>query len=271
MYEAFFEMKQTPFMNNISSESLYMSPMLEETLSRLAYAAEKQLFAVVTSDVGCGKSTSIRRFTADLPKEHFEILYVSDSKLTPRWFYKGLLDQLGIESKFYRGDARRQLHQQLAVIQGVYKKNVVTIVDEAHLLAKETLEEIRFLLNTKMDSHQPMSLILVGQSELWDKLKLKHYAAIKQRIDIKCDISQFDRSQTEAYIQAHLEFAKGHKEIFTEKAIDEIYRFSVGSARSINKLCTHALLYAYQRAKKLVDDHMIRTVIQAELPGGGAL
>lgn len=266
MYETFFEMKNTPFINSIETDALYISPMLDEALSRLNFAAKRQLFTVVTSDVGCGKSTAIRKFTADLPKDEFEILYISDSKLTPRWFYRGLLDQLGIESKFYRGDARRQLHQQLAIIQGVHKKHVITIVDEAHLLAKETLEEIRFLLNTKMDSHQPMSLILVGQNELWDKLKLQRYAAIRQRIDIKCEIPQFDRSQTESYIESHLKYADGEANIFTDKAIEEIYRYSAGSARAINKLCTHALLFASLRAKRLIDDHMIRTVIAGELP-----
>lgn len=266
MFEDFFEMEHTPFRNDIHVENLYLSASLDETLSRLKYAATNQLFAIVTSDVGCGKSTAIRKFTGMLRSDEYEILYLSDSKLTPRWFYKGLLDQLGIESKFYRGDARRQLHQQLEIIRGVYHKRVVTIVDEAHLLAKETLEEIRFLLNTKMDSHQPMSLILVGQNELWDKLKLQTYAAIRQRIDLKCELIQYDRSQTEEYMNAQLSYAKGATEIFTDKAIDEIYRYSAGSARAVNKLCTHALIYSAQRAKKLIDDHMIRAVIAGELP-----
>lgn len=266
MYETFFDMSRTPFVSSIPTDSLYMSSMLDETLSRLEFAASRQLFAIVTADVGCGKSTAIRRLTNDLPKDDYEILYLSDSKLTPRWFYKGLLEQLGLESKFYRGDARRQLHQQLEVIRGVYKKNVVTIVDEAHLLAKEALEEIRFLLNYKMDSFQPMALILVGQNELWDKLKLQRYAAIRQRIDIKCEIPQMDLSQTSEYIAAHLEYADGSRDIFTEKAIDEIYRYSAGSARAINKVCTHSLMYASQRAKKLIDDHMVKTVINGELP-----
>ena len=61
-------------------------------------------------------------------------------------------------------------------------------------------------------------------------------------------------------------YAEGVGDIFTDKAIDEIYRYSAGSARSINKLCTHALMFAAQRAKRLVDDHMIRTVIAGELP-----
>jgi len=266
MFETFFEMKKTPFVNDLPPDKLYESDQMVETLSRLAYACKRQLFAVVTADVGCGKSTTIRKLTEELDKSDYELLYISDSKLTPRWFYKGLLDQLGVDAKFYRGDARNQLHKQLEIIRGIHKKHVVTIVDEAHLLAKETLEEIRFLLNYKMDSKQPMSLILVGQNELWDKLKLQNYAAVRQRIDIKCAIPQFDRSQTESYITSHLDYAGGNTDIFTDKAYDEIYRYSAGSARAINKACTHLLMYASQRAKKLVDDHMVKTVIARELP-----
>lgn len=266
MYEAFFEMKHTPFINNIPPESLYQSSMLDEALGRLAFVAEKRLFAIVTADVGCGKTTAIRKFTSGLDADQYTVLYLSDSNLTPRWFYKGLLDQLGIESKFYRGDAKRQLHQQLEVIRGVHQKTVITIVDEAHLLAKETLEEIRFLLNYRMDSMNPMALILVGQNELWNKLRLQRYAAIRQRIDIKCEIPQYDRAQTEEYMQSHLQYAHGVQEIYTEKAIDEIFKYSAGSARAINKVCTHSLMNASQRAKKLIDDHIIKAVITGELP-----
>lgn len=131
MHEAFFEMKQTPFINSISVDGLYLSPMLDEALSRLEFATAKCLFAMVTADVGCGKSTAIRKFASMLPGDKYQVLYLSDSILTSRWFYKGLL---GIEAKFYRGDSKRQLHQQLEVIRGVQGETVVTIVDEAHLL-----------------------------------------------------------------------------------------------------------------------------------------
>jgi type II secretory pathway predicted ATPase ExeA len=121
-------------------------------------------------------------------------------------------------------------------------------------------------LNYRMDSMNPMALILVGQNELWDKLKMQSYTAIRQRIDIKCELPQYDRSQADEYIQSHLVYAKGSLDIFTDKAIDEIYRYSAGSARAINKVCTHSLMFASQRAKKLVDDHMMKTVIAGELP-----
>lgn len=145
------------------------------------------MFAVVTADPGCGKSTLIRRFYSELPKEDYSVLYLSDSKLTPRWFYKGLLDQLGLESRFYRGDSKRQLQQEIEIIRGVQHKKVVCILDEAHLIEKETLEEFRFLLNYRFDSMSPMAVVLVGQTELWEnKLKLQRYAAICQCIDMYC-------------------------------------------------------------------------------------
>ena len=109
MYEEFYEMKRTPFVRNIPSEELYESPAMAEAFARLNYAADRQLFAVLTSDAGCGKSTLIRRFNDNLPKDRYILLYVSDSKLTPKWLYKSLLDQLGLEAGFYRGDAKRSV------------------------------------------------------------------------------------------------------------------------------------------------------------------
>lgn len=138
MYEAFFCMEHTPFVRDVPPEKLYESSAFRETLGRLSYVADRQMFAVVTADSGCGKSTLIRRFYSELPKEDYIVLYLSDSKLTPRWFYKGLLDQLGLESRFYRGDSKRQLQQEIEIIRGVQHKKVVCILDEAHLLEKET-------------------------------------------------------------------------------------------------------------------------------------
>ena len=152
MYEGFFEMTHTPFSRDVPPEALYESAAMTDALGRLSYAADKQLFAVVTSEAGCGKSTLIRKFAASLPREDYILLYLSDSKLTPRWFYKGLLDQLGMDSRFYRGDAKRQLQKEIEIIRGVHKQSVVCVLDEAHLLEKETIEEFRFLLNYREDT-----------------------------------------------------------------------------------------------------------------------
>jgi type II secretory pathway predicted ATPase ExeA len=266
MYESFFEMKHTPFVNTIPVGNLYLSEKHTEILGRLRYAADGNRFAVVTGGSGNGKSTLGRHFAHTLNPDKFSVFYLSDSQLTPRWFYKGLLDQLGIEAKFYRGDAKRQLHKQLQIIREIHNRNIVVIVDEAHLLDRETFEEVRFALNTEMDSESPMALILIGQNELWEKLRMQLYSAIRGRIDIKCELPGMDRAELDAYLKAHFDYAEGKDNPFTDGAVNELHRYSAGVARAINKAATHCLMYAAQRAKAVIDDNMVKTVIDAELP-----
>ena len=265
MYEAFYGLSHTPFARDIPTNNLYLPVMLEETLGRLEYAAERQLFAVVTGNCGTGKTTTIRRFTQTLDPAKYKVLYLSDSKLTPRHFYSGLLEQLGFESKFYRGDAKRQLHREIELMRGIHRLQPVAVVDEAHLLDREMLEEVRFLLNMKMDAESPMALILVGQSELWDRLQLQAYTAIRQRIDLQCKLTHYDRSESEAYMKRHLAYAGATSDIFSDQAIDDIYRFSSGAARLINKVCTHCLLYRAQNGHRIIDDRMVKRVVEGEL------
>lgn len=200
MYESFFGMEHTPFVRDIPAEKLYESDAFRETLGRLCYVADRQMFAVVTADPGCGKSTLIRRF------------------------YKGMLDQLGLEA--------------------------------------------RFLLNYRFDSVSPMAVVLVGQTELWDnKLKLQRYAAIRQRIDMYCTLPHLDRAETEQYVKSHMDYAECSQEIFTTKAMDEIHKASAGIPRMVNRVCEKSLMYAFQQQKRLIDDYMIKYVVEHEMLG----
>lgn len=266
MFETFYNLKETPFSRDIATEHLYPSLVLDETIGRLEYAAQRQLFAVVTGDCGTGKTTTIRRLSEHLNPAKYKVLYLTDSKLTPRHFYKGLLEQLGHEARFYRGDAKRQLHREIDLMRVVHGLLPVVIVDEAHLLDKEMLEEVRFLLNFKMDAQSPMALILVGQNELWDRLKLQAYTAIRQRIDLRCKLTNYDRAQTGDFIAKQLTHAGAEQPIFSDGAQDEIFNFSSGTPRLINKLCTHCLVYGAQNGHRIIDDHMVRRVIQSEMP-----
>lgn len=273
MYESFYGMTHTPFTRDVPADALYESDAMADALGRLAYVADRQLFAVVTADAGCGKSTLIRKFSESLPKDQYIFLYLSDSKLTPRWFYKGLLDQLGIESRFYRGDSKRQLQKEVEILRGVHGLKVVCVLDEAHLLEKETIEEFRFLLNYRFDSMSPMALVLVGQSELWDeKLRLKRYAAVRQRIDINCVLPHLDRPETEKYVKSHLAYAGvTGQELFSRRALDEIHRLSSGIPRLINRVCEKCLMYGVQQSLRIIDDKDVLFVSEHEMLDGGDL
>ncbi len=123
-------------------------------------------------------SCPFRMLKDSLDPAKYMVLYLADSKLAPGHFYKGLLEQLGVKAMFYRGDTKRQLHHEIELLRGIRHLQPVVIVDEAHLLDREMLEEVRFLLNFRVDSQSPMVLILVGQSELWNKLHMQSYTVI---------------------------------------------------------------------------------------------
>ena len=265
MFDAFYNFRATPFGRDIDTAALYRDNDRDEIIERLRYAAKRQLFAVLTGESGSGKTTLLRRFSDEVSSAGFMIIYLSDSKLTPRHFYRGILEQLGFEAKYFRGDAKSQLHKEVELMKAIQNITPVLIVDESHLLARDMLEEVRFLLNLKMDSQSPMALILAGQSELWDKLRLQSHAAIRQRVDIQCHVPKLDLSAVNAYIKTHLNFAGCEKDIFSDAAIDEIYKFSGGIPRVINKAAIASLIYGAQNHKNIIDDRMVKFVIDAEL------
>ena len=265
MFKEYYSFDNVPFSRDIPVSRLYHTQSMRENVQRLIYALQRNWFSILTGDPGSGKTTMLRYFVHTLSGSETRTLYVSDSKLTPRNFYKALLQQLGCEAKFYRGDAKRQLHREISLLQAVHQQKPVVIVDEAHLLDREMLEEVRFLLNTEMDSISPMALILAGQSELRERLGLQVHTAIKQRIDIVCQAPYFDRHETGAYIRHQIQEAGGHSDIFSDAAVDAVYRFTGGAARLINKVCTHCLIYGAQNSRRIIDDHMVGRISEGEV------
>lgn len=109
----------------------------------------------------------------------------------------------------------------------------------------------------------------MGQTELWDKLRLQRYTAITQRIDMNIVPKPMDLSETGLSIRAHLAYAEANVEIFTPGAEESIYKVSAGIPRMINRICEKSLMYSAQNKKKLIDEHVIRYVAEHEMVGGG--
>jgi type II secretory pathway predicted ATPase ExeA len=158
-YEEHFHFSGTPFGRDIPVGELMKNAQWNELAGRLKHVAKNRKFGLFTGETGTGKTTALRRMSAELDKNRFRVLYVSDSNLTPRNFYVETLRQLGYEPRFFRGDAKRQLTKGLRKLLDGNQIPVI-VLDEAHLLSHEMLEEIRFLLNHEMDSRSMCALIV---------------------------------------------------------------------------------------------------------------
>jgi len=267
MFETFFNLLHTPFARDLPCDKLYATPNSDELQSRLLFAANTRGFCVVTGDVGVGKTTAMRKFVNNLDQNRFRYVYISDSALTPRVFYWEVLKELSNLEKpcLYRSDGKHKMMLALQAMLDSGHQTPVIIIDEAHLLSFEMLKETRFLLNYKMDSQNPMALIIVGQSELRATLSKEICEPICQRIDYRFKLPLYDRCQTQDYIAAHMAFAGETRQIFLDSAISAIFAYSGGCARKINKLCSLALMSAAQQNARTIDESLIALVIDQEL------
>jgi len=267
MFNAYFNLIRTPFERDIPPEYLYQTRYLEELMGLLNTVARNRKFCVVTGDVGVGKTTAMRCFVSSLDQHSFRAVYISDSALTPRVFYWEVLKEFtGLEKPcLYRNDGKRKMMNVLTALLDEGRQIPIIIIDEAHLLSYEMLEETRFLLNYKMDSQNPMSLIVVGQSDLRTKLSKEIFEPITQRIDFRFKIPPMDLSQTAEYISRHMAYAGASQQIFSDSAIQRVFSYANGIPRKINKVCYLSLIAAAQRQTRIIEDSLVAFVIEQEL------
>ncbi|KGA95496.1 ATPase AAA [Alkalihalobacillus alcalophilus ATCC 27647 = CGMCC 1.3604] len=261
MIHTHFQWNYTPFQKDIKTEHLFMSARFQEVQARLMFMIQQRSFGLITGDVGAGKSTAIRALKDRLASDKHVFLYVSDSSLKPRDFYREMLLQVNIEPEFLANDLKRQFKKALLDIYENQKKTPVVVIDEAHLLSPSMLQEIRFLTNFNVDSLSPLALILVGQPELRDKLRLRSLEAISQRINTRFHLDGLTYEELAAYIIHQLKMAGEEKQIFTEAALKKIYKETRGTLRLTNRLCTECLLDAVSRKQELVDEDSVQRVL----------
>ena len=270
-YVAYFKMKNVPFTNSIGTKYLYHSEAMKSINNKLQFCVQNNSFALFTGEPGTGKSTFLRMFADTLNPEDYLVLYVSMSNVTPRWLYSVPLELLGIKPHTYVNDARKQFHEQLRIQKNTYNKKVVMIIDEAHLLTQsyrkfDLLEEIRFLLNGDCyDSGSPLALILVGQNEIWQTVKLERCKAISQRIMYVCRTQKLKPDEVGSYIAAHIRWAGISDQLFSSDAVEVISNLSEGAPRLINKICMHALNYAALEGKNIVTGEIATTAANNEV------
>jgi general secretion pathway protein A len=265
MYKAFFNLTRNPF--DLTPDPTCFVPTVRhnEALVALHYGIRRHKgFVVLTGEVGTGK-TLLLRCLIGLLKESKDVTYayLFNGRLSPTEFLQYILSDFGLPtSGKNKSDLLFDLGQFL-IFNTSKRMTTVLIVDEAHLLSADLLEEVRLLSNLETDDDKLLQIVLVGQPELDETLDSIGLRQLKQRIAVRTHLGSLNADETSRYIHQRLQIAGGNLSpdpLFSEQTIAAVYRHSRGLPRLINTICENALITAYARRLPTVPPDVIEDV-----------
>jgi general secretion pathway protein A len=264
MYNAFFGFKESPFNLTPDPAFLYRSQQHEEALANLIYGVQSRKgFVVLTGEVGTGKTTMLECLQDFLAAHHIDFAYLFNSRLTPEQFFEMMAYDLDLRcSKTSKTEVLIALNQLL--IQNANEgRTTALILDEAHNLEWDVLEEVRLLGNLENRRGKLLQIVLAGQPEFDRKLDAPSLRQLKQRIALRCLLKPFREKETVEYISTRLAKAgMPQQTVFPADVLSEIHLRSQGIPRVINAICDNLLLTAFAMENKVASVEMIDEVTE---------
>ena len=265
MYTSYFGMRENPFNLTPDPHYFYLSPQHQEALNCLIYGInEKKGFMVITGGIGNGKTTLCRTLLARFDGST-ESALIFNSSLSDLELLQTINRDFGVAMKRGRQTKRRCLDalNDFLLKNFASGKQAVLLIDEAQNLSHNVLEQIRMLSNLETDREKLLQIILMGQPEFQDTLRLPSLRQLNERITVRYDLKPLNRADVRTYIEYRLATAGGADKVkFTPTAYNLIYRFSEGIPRRINALCDRALLIAYAQDMRAIDRKIVKRAVK---------
>jgi general secretion pathway protein A len=273
IYNAYFGFSVNPFEISPDPEFLYRSPQHEEALANLIYGVRgRKGFIVLSGEVGTGKTTMLECLRDYLESQRIEFAFIFNSRLTPEQFFEMMAFDFDLQCDRKSKPEVLFALNSLLIQQAERGRTTALIVDEAHNLDWEVLEEIRLLGNLENRHGKLLQIILAGQPELDRKLDASNLRQLKQRIVLRCTLDPLSPDEVIAYIETRLARAgMPNQTVFPLEVLDEIYVRSRGIPRLINLLCDNLLITAFAMEKRSTTLEMLDEVcrdLRIEWPGG---
>ena len=248
MYKTFFHLQRDPFEISPDPHFIYPAARHNEALANLYYAIlGRKGFVAITGEVGTGKTLLVRCLLERLQKHRVQFAYVFNPLLGPVEFLHYLTADLRLGGNWSDKSHILQALHAFLLESNMHGSSTVLVVDEAHLLGEQVLEEIRLLGNLETTNGKLLQIALVGQPELDEKLDAPRLRQLKQRIALRCSLQPLNLEDTQKYVQWRLlrAGAKDNSGIFSEDTLVAVYRYSRGIPRLINTICENSLVSAY--------------------------
>ena len=272
MYNAFFGFTDSPFNLSPDPAFFFRSEQHEEALANLVYGVQaRKGFIVLAGEVGTGKTTMLECLRDYLESQYIEFAFLFNSRVNTEQFFEMIAYDLNLPCERTSKTEVLFALNQLLVEQAQLGRTVVLIVDEAHNLEWEVLEEIRLLGNLENRNGKLLQIILAGQPELDRKLDAPNLRQLKQRIVLRFNLQQFTLRDTVDYIQSRLAKAgMPNQTVFPEALLAEVHLRAQGTPRLINAICDNLLLSAFADEKKVCTVEMLDEIsrdLRLEWPG----
>ena len=264
MFEGWYGLREKPFRKTPDPRFLFLNDTYEEALEQLLYAVEEVELALLTGEVGSGK-TLLSRALVDRVGDRCEVGMILNPRLSPRQFLRCVAAEIGVASpRFHASDLLDQIHERLLELDGG-GRTALLVVDEAHLIpGKATFEEIRLLTNFQLDDRNLIAVVLVGQPELRQRLRHPTYRALTQRIGAHFHLTPLREADTRAYVAHRLAVAGLTRPLFTDGALALLHRASAGIPRVTNHLATQALLEGMARGVEVLDEDVVQAAVATQ-------
>jgi general secretion pathway protein A len=262
MYKSFFGLKENPFNVNPDPRFLFLTQQIEEALAGLMYGIQtKKGFITLTGEVGTGKTTLINRLLDWLHQRQTRTAFLFNSRMNTNQLFDFILAEFDIPCESRTKSQQLMKLNQWLLERYRHGETAVLIVDEAQNLSYPVLEEIRLLTNLETSTEKLLQIVLSGQPELEEKLKLPQVRQLRQRITLRCKTAPLTTEQTFDYITERLRIAGASGQpIFGKEAVETIHLYSLGIPRVVNLLCEHALVNSYVDQKRVVTGKVIEDV-----------